>query len=163
MKGGVTITVDAPLGVPPLYVRSGSLLPLLPPGIDTLVPSSDPGTVSLDARAGEDAASAWVRGPASATCLDGSVISVTDDATGVVVTWSPQTTGRSMTMTLDLSLRTSGTTLLAEPAVLSGQGLAAEGSAASVASAPGGAFYTSGSQFTLRLVGPASARLAAGM
>ncbi len=42
-----TIQVDAPLGQPPLYVRSGAILAMLRPTIDTLAPSSHPGVESF--------------------------------------------------------------------------------------------------------------------
>jgi alpha-glucosidase (family GH31 glycosyl hydrolase) len=160
VSGPATQTVQAPIGQPPLYVLAGSLLPLLPPGIDTLVASNDPSTVSLAALAGQDAAAAWVRGAASATCLDGSVVSVTDDAQGVLVTWSPAGTGNTMTMTLDLSQRTGTTSALTTVSQTFGTSLTDETSAANVLSAPAGAgaVYLSGDQVTLRMVGPTMVR-----
>jgi hypothetical protein len=150
--------VQAPIGTPPLYVLAGALLPLLPPGIDTLVPSNDPSTVSLSALAGQDAASAWVRGAARATCLDGSTVSVTDDATGVLVTWAPSGTGSVMTMTLDLSQRSGTTSALTALNVVSGASLTEETSAANVSSATGAAYFLSGDQGALRMVGATTYR-----
>ncbi len=43
--GGVTATVDAPLGTLPLYLRRGGIVPLLRPTIDTLSPTTSPATV----------------------------------------------------------------------------------------------------------------------
>jgi alpha-glucosidase len=46
--GDAMVTKDAPLDVLPLYQRSGSIVPLLDPSIDTLAPATTPGIVSLD-------------------------------------------------------------------------------------------------------------------
>ena len=160
VSGPTTLTAQAPIGQPPLYILAGSLVPMLPAGIDTLVASSDPSTVSLGAMAGQDAASAWVRGDASATCLDGSDITITDDASGVVVTWAPVGTGETLTITLDLSQRTGTTSALTHVSQTYGDSLTLESSAANVASAPVAAAYLAGNQAVLRLVGPTSVRLA---
>lgn len=50
--GGAIVTKDAPLDVLPLYQRSGSIVALLDPSIDTLAPATQPGVVSLDDVAG---------------------------------------------------------------------------------------------------------------
>jgi hypothetical protein len=155
----MTMSAEAPIGQPPLYVLAGSLLPFLPPGIDTLVASNDPSTVSLSAMAGKDVANGWVSGPASATCLDGSTLTVADDASGVQVTWSPAGTGNAMTVGLDLSQRTGGTTLPTQVVSVSGTTPVAETSVSAVASATGSAYYLSGSQVFLRLMGGASVRI----
>ncbi len=44
-KGGVTETVDAPLGTLPLYLRRGGIVPLLRATIDTMSPTTTPDTV----------------------------------------------------------------------------------------------------------------------
>jgi hypothetical protein len=154
--GPTTMNVEAPIGQPPLFVRAGSLLPLLPAGIDTLVASNDPSTVSLSAMAGTDDASAWVSGPASATCLDGSTISVADDSSGVAVTWAPNGTGNVLVMTVDVSARTGGSVPPSSIVPTSGGALTLETSAAAVASATTSAYYLSGTQATLRLEGAAT-------
>jgi alpha-D-xyloside xylohydrolase len=159
LTGPMTMSAEAPIGQPPLYVLAGSLLPFLPPGIDTLVASNDPSTVSLSAMAGKDVANGWVSGPASATCLDGSTLTVADDASGVQVTWSPAGTGNAMTVGLDLSQRTGGTTLPTQVVSVSGTTPVAETSVSAVASATGSAYYLSGSQVFLRLMGGASVRI----
>ena len=41
--GPADVTVPAPLGQPPLFARAGGLVPMLPPGIDTLVDATEPG------------------------------------------------------------------------------------------------------------------------
>ena len=45
--GGAMVTRDAPLDVMPLYQRSGSIVALLDPSIQTLAPATTPGVVSL--------------------------------------------------------------------------------------------------------------------
>ena len=40
--GDQTVSVDAPLGVLPLFQREGSVVPMLRPGIDTLAPTGQP-------------------------------------------------------------------------------------------------------------------------
>jgi alpha-glucosidase (family GH31 glycosyl hydrolase) len=46
--GGGMVTRTATLDVLPLYQRSGSIVPMLDPSIDTLAPATAPGIVSLD-------------------------------------------------------------------------------------------------------------------
>ncbi len=41
-QGDQTMTVDAPLGTLPLFLREGAVVPLLRPGIDTLAPTGQP-------------------------------------------------------------------------------------------------------------------------
>ncbi len=151
--GGSSITVQAPLGQPPLFVRAGALLPLLPDGIDTLVPATDPSTVSMSAKAGFDEASAWVSGNATAAYLDGSTVAVIDDATGVEIVWTPMGTGNVLTITLDLRARAGKASALSSVTVASGSALTSVASAADVATATGGAYYLSGDSAVLRLVG----------
>jgi alpha-D-xyloside xylohydrolase len=158
VSGPTTLTAPAVLGQPPLYVLAGTLLPLLPAGVDTLVASDDPSTVSLSAMAGLDDASAWVSGPASAAYLDGSTVTIGDDASGVLVTWTPGGTGETLVITLDLSLRTGKTAPLSQVVTVSGPALTAEPSVASVQQAIVSASYLSGDQAALRLVGTASVR-----
>ena len=43
--GPSVVTVDAPIGQPPVLVRQGALVPLLPADVDTLVPVDDPAIV----------------------------------------------------------------------------------------------------------------------
>jgi alpha-D-xyloside xylohydrolase len=60
--GPVDLEVKAPLGKPPVFVRMGAVLPLYPYGIDTLVEASEPGIVTLAARAKELEARVFVAG-----------------------------------------------------------------------------------------------------
>jgi hypothetical protein len=140
-------------------VLAGSLLPLLPPGIDTLVASDDPSTVSLSAMAGIDVASAWVAGPATATCLDGSTIAITDESSGVGVTWSPSGVGSVLTVTLDLSQRTGSSGPVSQVVSVSGASPVSEPSAAAVSTASANAYYLLGTEAVVRLVGAASVRI----
>jgi hypothetical protein len=159
VSGPASMTVQAPIGHPPLYVRAGSLLPMLPDGIDTLVGSTDPSTVSLSARPGLAEAAAWVSGPATAGFLDGSKVAIQDTSAGVEVVWTPSGTGKVLTVTLDLRARTGKTAALTAVSVVSGAPLTAVTSAAAAQAATAGAAYLSGDQAVLRLVGPSDVRL----
>ena len=156
--GPMNVTAPAVLGQPPFYVKAGTLLPLLPPGIDTLVASNDPSTVSLSAMAGLDDASAWVSGNASATFLDGSTLAITDDASGVLVTWTPAGTGQTVFLTLGLSARTGKTTALSQVVTVTGPSLTTESTVSAVQMASTSASYMSGNQGAVRLVGASSVR-----
>ncbi len=159
LAGPASLLVQAPLGQPPLFVRAGSLLPMLPDGIDTVVAATDPSTVSLGAKAGQAEASAWVSGPAVASFLDGSGVSVADGAGGVEVVWTPAGSGRAITLTLDLRARTGKTAALSSVSVLSGAAVPVVASAAAAQSAVGGAYYLSGDHAVLHLVGAADVRV----
>jgi hypothetical protein len=151
--GPKTLTLAAPIGKPPLFVLVGSLLPTLPGGIDTLVSSSTPGTVSLDAMAGLDTALAWVHGPASASWPDGSSLTIADGAGGVTVTWTPHGTGRVLTITLDASARSGKGGTLAEVSTLSGATVLKVASDAAALAAKESAYHLSGTHAVLRLDG----------
>ncbi|NUO52485.1 MAG: hypothetical protein HOV80_26860, partial [Polyangiaceae bacterium] len=75
IEGPTTVTVSAPLGALPLYLRAGSPLPLLRDTIDTLSPTVDPARVDSFATS---VGRLWIRvasGPeASLAMYDGSVI-----------------------------------------------------------------------------------------
>jgi len=43
--GPADISVDAPIGQPPVFVRVGAILPLLPDDLDTLIPTADPSVI----------------------------------------------------------------------------------------------------------------------
>jgi alpha-glucosidase (family GH31 glycosyl hydrolase) len=153
VTGPKTLSVAAPIGTPPLYVLAGTLLPMFPAGIDTLVSASEAGTVSLDAKAGLDTATAWVRGPASASFWDGSQVSVTDTSTGITVTWTPRGTGRVLTLTMDLGLRSGKSGALTTVKATSGSSPVEEASEAAVLAAKASAYHLSGNQAVLRLDG----------
>lgn len=108
LSGGADVTVQAPLGQPPLFARAGGLVPMLPPGIDTLVGATAAGVVTLASQATELQARSWVAGPASVTVDDGSRIALTDDAQGVTITWTPGVLARNLAIDVDLRARTGG-------------------------------------------------------
>ena len=70
--GPTDVTVDAPLGSPPLFARAGGLVPMLPANIDTLVEASAPGVVTLASQVAEMQGRAWAMG-ASSVVLDAGV------------------------------------------------------------------------------------------
>src|SRR4029077_912882 len=112
VDGPVNVTLEAPLGQPPLFARAGAIVAELPDGIDTLFSATDPSTVSVDALAGFAEALAWVSGNASASTYDGGQIAITDDASGVGITWTPKGPAKTITMTIDLAARTGKTARL---------------------------------------------------
>ena len=73
LRGGTTVETAAPLDRIPLFVRAGTLLPLLPPDVATLAPYGR-GVVHLSDRRGRLHLLAWPSGSSSATAL-GSVFS----------------------------------------------------------------------------------------
>ncbi|HTQ45705.1 MAG TPA: TIM-barrel domain-containing protein [Polyangiaceae bacterium] len=142
--GGTDVTVQAPLGQPPLFARAGGLVPMLPPDVDTLVSATAPGVVTLASRATELQARAWAAGPASVTVDDGSRIALTDDAKGVTITWAPGVLARTLTIDVDVRDRTGGS-----PALTTVEGVSGAPPAGSIAN--GHAHVT--------LNGPAVARI----
>ena len=50
--GPAKVTADAPLGILPLYVRAGAIIPLLAPDVDTLSTATDPSVITADMRKG---------------------------------------------------------------------------------------------------------------
>jgi alpha-D-xyloside xylohydrolase len=44
-EGPADISVPAPLGAPPVFVRVGAILPMLPDDLDTLIPTTDPSVI----------------------------------------------------------------------------------------------------------------------
>jgi alpha-D-xyloside xylohydrolase len=144
LSGGADVTVQAPLGQPPLFARAGGLVPMLPSGIDTLVDASVPGVVTLASSAAELQARAWAAGPASVTVDDGSRIAIADDAGGVTITWTPGVLARKLTIDVDVRERTGGS-----PAVTTVDGVS--GAAPTWKLANGHAYVT--------LTGPSVARI----
>lgn len=79
LTGGAEVTRDAPLDTLPLLLRSGGVVALLDPAIDTLAPEDDPDVVGptdvagvLDVRAAIDAQT----GTGTATLADGTTLTV---------------------------------------------------------------------------------------
>lgn len=152
IDGPTTTTTSAPLGQPPLFVRSGAILATLPDGIDTLFASNDPSTVSASAMAQFAEASAWVSGNASARTLDGGLIAVVDESPGVTINWTPSASGRFLTMTIDLTARTGKTAPLTAVTVSSGA-ITSATSEAAVRSATGNAYFLAGNKLVVRIDG----------
>jgi alpha-D-xyloside xylohydrolase len=89
IAGPGEVTVDAPLGRLPLYLREGGIVPLLREDVDTLATASDPGVVSAADDPGE-LTFRVVGGPASTFALfDGG--GLTQETTGGTLTlaWTP--------------------------------------------------------------------------
>jgi alpha-D-xyloside xylohydrolase len=91
VSGGKTISVSAPLDTLPLFLAEGGIVPLLRPSIDSLSPTTKPGTAAgeVDSYA-TSAGVLWARvapGPASSFVLfDGTELSQDDGANGLVLT-----------------------------------------------------------------------------
>jgi alpha-D-xyloside xylohydrolase len=83
-EGGVTVTVDAPLGTLPLFLAEGGIVPMLRPTIATLRPTTQPATIDsyattpgvLWARVAPGAASSF-------TVFDGAVLTAEGSAGAV--------------------------------------------------------------------------------
>jgi alpha-D-xyloside xylohydrolase len=87
-EGGEEVTIDAPLGKLPLWLRAGGIVPMLRPGIDAIAPTGQPDRV--DSMATEHGALhpriAW--GPSSSFALyDGSMISQALEGTEATLVW----------------------------------------------------------------------------
>jgi alpha-glucosidase (family GH31 glycosyl hydrolase) len=152
IDGPASTTVQAPLGQPPLFVRSGAILATLPDGIDTLFASTDSSTVDVQSMAQFAEASAWVSGNASARTLDGGLIAIDDNASGVTINWTPSMSGRFLTITLDVSARTGKTTPLGNVTLSSGS-ITSASSEAAVRSATGNAYFLAGNKLVIRIDG----------
>lgn len=86
VQGGAAVTVDAPLGRLPLFLKEGGIVPLLRPTIDTLSPSTAPDVDSF----ANDPGVLWARvfaGPKSTFALyDGAEIGQEGAAQAVTLT-----------------------------------------------------------------------------
>jgi hypothetical protein len=156
MAGGADVTVAAPLGQPAFFARAGGLVPILPPGIDTLGDATEPGVVTLASRATEMTARAWPSGPASVTLDDGSRIDVGDGAGGITVTWTPLRTAVNLTIDVDTRVRTGTTGPVTSVTATSGEALAKLASASAVAQSSAGAWAIVGGHAYVRLAGAGS-------
>jgi len=88
-EGPKSIVVDAPLERMPLFVRAGAIIPMLAPGIDTLLRRSqaiDPGVKCLDDRL---ILEVWPGSAGSLNCSDGANARVDIDAGKKVLRISP--------------------------------------------------------------------------
>jgi len=160
-SGPADLTVPAPLGQPPLFARAGGLVPMLPPGIDTLVNATEPGVVTLASRSAEIAARSWASGPASVTLDDGSRIDVADAASGITVTWTPGgpagASATNLTIDVDTRARLGGSGAVTTVVAASGGPIAPVSSQQAVAQSAGGAWAIVGGHAYVRLVGAGSA------
>ena len=48
VSGGATVERDAPLALLPMWMRAGTIVPMLDPSIDTLAPATDPSVVTYE-------------------------------------------------------------------------------------------------------------------
>jgi alpha-D-xyloside xylohydrolase len=157
--GPTDVTVQAPLGSPPLFARGGGLVPMLPAGIDTLVEASAPGVVTLASQIAEMQGRAWAMGTSSVILDDGSAITVNDAASGITVGWTQGTSVANLTLDLDVRERTGASGPLSGAVdTLSGATLAAVASPADLVGSPtpGWAPGMTG-HVSLRFVGSGSA------
>ena len=157
--GPMDVTVQAPLGSPPLFARGGGLVPMLPAGIDTLVEATAPGVVTLASQVAEMQGRAWAMGASSVILDDGSAITVNDAGNGITVGWTQGTSVANLTLDLDVRERTgSSGSLSGTVDTLTGPTLAAVASPSDLAGlpTPGWAPGMTG-HFSLRFVGSGSA------
>jgi alpha-D-xyloside xylohydrolase len=101
--GPAEVTVDAPLGSPPVFVRAGAVLPLYPDGIDTLVDATAPGVVTLAMKQEQVDARAAVSGSAQATWSEGSTLAIVDGSSSVAVSFRPKAPVEEMVARIDLA------------------------------------------------------------
>ncbi|HEY8091457.1 MAG TPA: TIM-barrel domain-containing protein, partial [Polyangiaceae bacterium] len=157
-EGPADVTVQAPLGSPPLFARAGGLVPMLPEGVDTLVPASQPGVVSWTAAGAEMRARAWPSGASSVTLDDASAIDVVDDIGGVTVSWESSGVVANLTVDVDTRVRAGHGPPATQVSTVSGPALARVATPELVAAsttaawAPGAAGHV-----VLRFVGSGSA------
>ena len=86
-QGPQTVTVAAPLGVLPLYLREGAIVPLLRPSIDTLLPVKDSARIDSYATTPGVLYPRVAPGPASQIALfDGTLLSQGATGSGLVLT-----------------------------------------------------------------------------
>jgi hypothetical protein len=144
-------SLDAPLGKPPLFVRAGAAVPLLPEGVDTLVAASEPGVVTAASVATQVAAHLAVRGDASLG-FDGGALSVRD-AAAVRIEWAPASAPVARA-TVDMGGRSGGATTASQVTSSAGS-IARVADEAAVAGCAGSCYAVSadGRRVWLRLAG----------
>jgi alpha-D-xyloside xylohydrolase len=157
--GPTDVTVQAPLGSPPLFARGGGLVPMLPAGIDTLVEASAPGVVTLASQIAEMQGRAWATGASSVILDDGSAITVNDAANGITVGWTQGTSVANLTLDLDVRERTGASGPLSGAVdTLSGATLLAVASPSDLAGSPTSGWAPGATgHVSLRFVGSGSA------
>ncbi len=122
LRGQRKHTVDAPLAELPMLIRAGSLLALLPPGVDTLAGYGDrPGLVHLSDRADQMRLLAFPRGRSSAPFYERERLTSRERAEG----WALRVEGeRRRTYRLEASLATLRDPFVPCKLVLDGRRLA---------------------------------------
>ncbi len=101
-QGPAEIEIDAPLGRPPVFVRAGSVIPLYPNDLDTLVEASDPSIVTLADRATDLEGRVFVAGARRGIFPNGSVIDVSEDEAAVHIATVPNVPANNMVLRVDL-------------------------------------------------------------
>ncbi len=159
--GPADVTVDAPLGSPPLFARAGGLVPMLPAGIDTLVPATAPGVVSLSTQGAEMRARAWPSGTSAVTLDDGALVKVADDGTAVGLTWQPGQTAQNLVADVDLRTSAEGAGQAIAVDTLSGSQVVpvSDSSAVQASAVSAWAFDAASGHAWLRLVGAGAVKL----
>ncbi len=152
--GPADVTVDAPLGAPPVFVRAGTIVPLFPDGIDTLVASTTPGVVSLERHEAEVEARAFATTSGRATWLDGASLAYAASSAALAVTWSPVAPVHDVFVAIDLR-RAAFTGAAPRALTVTGAALTELADEASVRASTSSAFAVSsdGATMWLRLVG----------
>jgi alpha-D-xyloside xylohydrolase len=87
VEGGASMEVDAPLEKLPLYLRSGAMVPLLRPTIDTMTPTTEPERVdSFATKAGVlHVRVAPAREPSRFDVYDGTRLRMVDDVSAIAL------------------------------------------------------------------------------
>jgi alpha-D-xyloside xylohydrolase len=125
--GPADVTVDAPLGTPPVFIRQGAVIPLLPEDLDTLVEVDDPELVDPSRRPWLRARILPAEGQRRIETEEGIDLTVEHRGDALAVTVTPDGTGlEDLRMRIDLAhagpsltsvdtVRSGGTELAAAP------------------------------------------------
>lgn len=155
--GPATFDVQAPLGQPPLFVRASAVVPMLAPGLDTLEPSTDPGTVSATVSNEVDAL-AWPFGsdPLDARWDDGATLTVSATPQGYALAFQPGAHATTLVASIDVRHAPTGFT---KGAFVGGAPLTSYADEVALRAAPGAGFAVNGNTLLVRLVGAVTAAL----
>jgi alpha-D-xyloside xylohydrolase len=141
-SGGQTISVDAPLDRLPLFLRSGGIVPLLRPTIDTLAPTTAPDRVDSYAT---DPGALYPRlapGNAAFVLFDGTEIHQTAAVQGMMVTTKNGTEFRSFMLLEIVAVPSVATVRLdANPLEMASDLIQLEGAPAGWTVAPDGTLF----------------------
>jgi alpha-D-xyloside xylohydrolase len=140
--GGQTIAVDAPLDTLPLFLRSGGIVPLLRPSIDTLAPTTAPERVDSYATDPGPLYPRLAPGNGSFVLFDGSEIRQTADARGMVVATKSGDEFRSFMLLEVIAVPPiASVSLDATPLAAAADLATLEGESAGWTAAPGGTLF----------------------